>query len=589
MAKNLSSILRGTNYGTLPISSGGTGATSAEAALAALGAQATLSAATSSANGYLTSADWTTFNSKQATLSAANGTTNGYLTSADWTTFNNKQAALGTASASVNGILSSTDWSTFNNKQTALSNASASVSGILTSTDWSTFNGKQAALVSGTNIKSVNGTTLLGSGDLVITGGASATKTIDNKTAAYTVVAADLGKIINCTGGTFTVSLTAAATLGSGFTCTIWNTSNTATNAITIDPNLTETIDGKATLILRIGEGLNIICDGTNWQIDNKKPMRGYAENYDNTADRPVATGFGATALGYQTTASSIRSVAIGANANGSGSVATTGAGAMALGGSYASGADSFAAAVANNTSTYGALGANSVAIGYQCKTGTGGGDTAIGYAAVCTGSYAISIGINSSTTGTYAVSIGTGAAASAQSAVAIGTDTIASERGAIAIGTKAKAAQWGKIAFGSSKSTSAGMYQSGKMVLGADTTTSTAVLLTTDTATTGSTTNQLIVATSQAMTFFGILIAKQTASNNMASYKVSGAISNNAGTMVLADVTVEKIVDTIGLTTEPTFTADSTNKALAITSGAKLTTTIKWSCNVDTVEVIFA
>jgi hypothetical protein len=44
--------------------------------------------------------------------------------------------------------------------------ASATNRGALSSTDWSTFNGKQDALVSGTNIKTVNGTTLLGSGDL---------------------------------------------------------------------------------------------------------------------------------------------------------------------------------------------------------------------------------------------------------------------------------------------------------------------------------------------------------------------------------------------------------------------------------------
>lgn len=44
--------------------------------------------------------------------------------------------------------------------------ASAVNRGALSNTDWSTFNNKQAALVSGTNIKTVNGTTLLGSGDL---------------------------------------------------------------------------------------------------------------------------------------------------------------------------------------------------------------------------------------------------------------------------------------------------------------------------------------------------------------------------------------------------------------------------------------
>lgn len=43
--------------------------------------------------------------------------------------------------------------------------ATTSVNGYLTSTDWTTFNGKQATLVSGTNIKTVGGVSLLGSGD----------------------------------------------------------------------------------------------------------------------------------------------------------------------------------------------------------------------------------------------------------------------------------------------------------------------------------------------------------------------------------------------------------------------------------------
>lgn len=49
--------------------------------------------------------------------------------------------------------------------------ATSSVNGYLTSTDWSTFNGKQDFLVSGTNIKTINGSSVLGSGDLVISGG----------------------------------------------------------------------------------------------------------------------------------------------------------------------------------------------------------------------------------------------------------------------------------------------------------------------------------------------------------------------------------------------------------------------------------
>ena len=53
-----------------------------------------------------------------------------------------------------------------------LPTANATSRGALSATDWSTFNAKQAALVSGTSIKTINGTSLLGSGDIVITAGA---------------------------------------------------------------------------------------------------------------------------------------------------------------------------------------------------------------------------------------------------------------------------------------------------------------------------------------------------------------------------------------------------------------------------------
>ena len=55
---------------------------------------------------------------------------------------------------------------TYPNFTIAITQATTSTNGYLSSTDWNTFNNKQVALVSGTNIKTVNGTTLLGSGDL---------------------------------------------------------------------------------------------------------------------------------------------------------------------------------------------------------------------------------------------------------------------------------------------------------------------------------------------------------------------------------------------------------------------------------------
>lgn len=58
---------------------------------------------------------------------------------------------------------------------------SASVAADISSTDISNWNGKQAALVSGTNIKTVNGNSLLGSGDITISGGSSSYNDLTNK------------------------------------------------------------------------------------------------------------------------------------------------------------------------------------------------------------------------------------------------------------------------------------------------------------------------------------------------------------------------------------------------------------------------
>lgn len=58
---------------------------------------------------------------------------------------------------------------------------SASAAADISSTDISNWNGKQAALVSGTNIKTVNGNSLLGSGNITISGGSSSYSDLTNK------------------------------------------------------------------------------------------------------------------------------------------------------------------------------------------------------------------------------------------------------------------------------------------------------------------------------------------------------------------------------------------------------------------------
>jgi len=67
--------------------------------------------------------------------------------------------------------------------------ATTSLNGYLTSTDWNTFNNKQVSLISGTNIKTVNGTTLLGSGNLAVgtVTSVSGTGTVNGLTLTGTV------------------------------------------------------------------------------------------------------------------------------------------------------------------------------------------------------------------------------------------------------------------------------------------------------------------------------------------------------------------------------------------------------------------
>lgn len=104
-----------------------------------------------------------------------------------------------------------------------------------------------------------------GTKDVFVTYPASAGQlpyTFNNQTSAYTVVVSDLGKVINCTSGTFTVTLTAAATLGPGFNCWIWNS---GAGIITIDPTGSETIDGNATITLTANQTTQIICTGSSW------------------------------------------------------------------------------------------------------------------------------------------------------------------------------------------------------------------------------------------------------------------------------------------------------------------------------------
>jgi len=413
---------------------------------------------------------------------------------------------------------------------------------------------------------------------------------LQGKTSAYTVVASDNGTIINCTSGTFTVSLTAASSIGSGFNCWIWNTSATVTDLITIDPNGAETIDGLSTIVLRCGEGCQIVCNGTNWETGDKKAMRLYAENMASSGTRPVASGdssvaigrqvtasaFGAISIGYLSTASASSSysfgrsavassnfsTAIGTNSSGNGSQAVTNSGAMALGGSYASGTDSLAAAIANNTSSYGATGANAITAGKTARAA----------------------GISS-------VAFGELANASTNYALAFGYDCAASQVAATAIGYQARSSIIGKYAYSVGSFGAAGDAQTGTFVLRAITLNTTATDLTTNGGAVSSI-NQVVIPNNTAYAFSGIVIARQQAAGGTqsAAWKIEGLLrrEGTAASTTLVASTVTAISNVPGWTLALSASA-SVLGALAITATGAAATNIRWVATVQTSEVTYA
>ena len=477
-------------------------------------------------------------------------------------------------------------------------------------------------------------------------GGGSPTLTISSKTAAYTVVAGDLGTVINCTANTFTVALTAAATLGAGFNCWIWNT---GAGVITIDPNLTETIDSYTTFVLRQGEGTQIVCDGTNWQTGDKKTMRGYSENFASASLRPVAsgadaiaigrsatasgsssialgrscnssntyaasigftaaaTGFGAVAIGNAPSASGNYAVAIGSNSGGSGSQAPTGSAATSFGGSYAVGTDSLAAAVANNTSSYGARAANAIALGYLANA-NGTRTIALGYNATASNSSAIAIstsynGSGATASGVASLAIGDAALASGAYSIAIGAlhfvnGPSATATGATAIGAGARSLQVGKYSYSGTDLFDGSVFipgiQYGRLNLGCLTTNATARVLQSDGINGGpapSTLNQVILPNNSAYAFTGTVVARRNAAGgtDSAAWKIEGLIrrEGTAASTTLVASTVTAISNAPGWTLA--LSADTTNGGLAITATGAASTNIRWFATVQTSEVIYA
>lgn len=148
-------------------------------------------------------------------------------------------------------------------------------------------------------VTSYSGTTLnvtvtdaTGSGTIAnwtisVAGGPSVTQATivrSAKTTAYVVTPTDNGALIDCTSGTFTVTLPVAATAGAGFNVRVINTGS---GVITVDGDGSETINGDLAHTLLQFQYVHLYCTGSAWLImadSRKKKIQAKTAGYEVVA-----------------------------------------------------------------------------------------------------------------------------------------------------------------------------------------------------------------------------------------------------------------------------------------------------------------
>ena len=355
------------------------------------------------------------------------------------------------------------------------------------------------------------------------------------------------------------------------------------------------------------GSGITLSSDGTDLLLDGTAIGGGggssynlIVENYSNgtsptvtgndsvaIGDSCVASGHDSFAAGYLATAAGAQSVALGVanvssgTSNGAaalGYFATVGAGqsGVALGRSYTSGNHALAAAISSNSSSYGATGSNSIAMGYQCKSSADSSSVALGRQSIASAN--------------FSCAIGKGATASATNAFAFCDSATASGFRSVALGRSSTQGISGKHSRGAYIFSSVGDAQEGKYVLLSDTTDATAEALTTTNGA-ASATNQVVLPNNSAYAFHGTIVARQQAADGTAcaAWKVEGLIrrEGSAGTTVLVNsaTTVLDNTPNWGMA----LSADTTNGCLKIEATGAAATDIRWVATIHTSEVTYA
>jgi hypothetical protein len=269
-----------------------------------------------------------------------------------------------------------------------------------------------------------------------------------------------------------------------------------------------------------------------------------------------VASGPHATAIGSGTDATATSATALGYNAQAVGSSEAT-----AIGNSRAGGVESFAAAITNNTSSYGTTSTNSIAIGKNAKARATRG-VAIGYSTDVFGSGGVAIGDNCYVNQGYGVAMGNYARTHAR---------------------------YGAFIYANGYLADAGDAQTGIMVLRKATTDATPSALT---STGGAvlSVNQLVLTNESAITFTGTVVVREDATDgdDYAGWEIKGVImrQGQASDTTLGVGIVNSLYHTAGLANASVaLSADTTNGALKV-EATGIAANLSWVATLNFSEV---
>mgnify|MGYP003644351486 CR=1 FL=1 len=303
-----------------------------------------------------------------------------------------------------------------------------------------------------------------------------------------------------------------------------------------------------------------------------------------------------AVAIGKEALADGSSTLALGRDAT-----ATSGVYAAAIGRAYASGADSLATAIANNTSSYGATGSNSVAIGYRAKANVTSG-ISIGSSSVATGTNSLAIGGTlyggPQAVGTASVVIGQNHSLSSPSANGPGSISLQDGSSTNGNASNSMAVQGantlikGQYAYAGGEAGSTA--QTSTYVLKRATTDATITTLTTErivSSNTPSAINQIILRNESAVSFSGTVVVREDATDgdDYAGWEIKGVIMREgaASATTLGVGIVNSLYHTAGLASAVvTLSADTSNGGLKVQVTGIASTNLRWVAAINTSEV---